>query len=145
MFGFEKFSVSAWVEDGITKQPKVVSESTSKRRSGAWKVVASILVAAAASTSTVSMARNAEQTAIFSDALQLAQPLNSISSRQRVGETLLPARWQPNSSELLAAGIAPSMSDEVRTLALQAIDAQKLDANDDVEAWARSLVEGMFS
>ncbi|GAA0846709.1 hypothetical protein [Cupriavidus pauculus] len=145
MFGFEKFSVSAWVEGGITKQPKAVSESTSKRRSGAWKVVASLLLAAAASTSAVSMASSAEQTAISSDGFRMMQSSAGVSLRQRVGDQLLTVQWRPDASQLLAAGVVPTMSDEVRAMALQAIEAQKLDADDDVESWARSLVEGMFS
>jgi hypothetical protein len=59
--------------------------------------------------------------------------------------SLLTNEWHASASDLLKTGIAPTMSDDVRALALQVISDQKSDEHDDIDALARSLVEGMFS
>ncbi|MGP8475056.1 hypothetical protein [Burkholderia sp. PR2] len=145
MFGFEKWSVSAWVEDGLTKQLKVAKDDTAKRRSGSWKIIASVLVAAAASTSTVSMAQIVGGAGVTDETVQLSGPSFNPQRVDISSPYQLTAGWHADSSELLRAGIAPTMSDEVRALALKAIEDQKKDADDDIDAWARSLVESMYS
>ncbi|RZF30000.1 hypothetical protein EVC45_10425 [Paraburkholderia sp. UYCP14C] len=145
MFGFEKFSVSAWTESGLTTQPKHIQETKPKRRSGSWKIVASVLMATATATSTLAMAGGNAQGGTAED-LQL---LRSADATQATGArrmvSLLTNEWHASASDLLKAGIAPTMSDDVRALALQVISDQKNDEHDDIDAWARSLVEGMFS
>lgn len=145
MFGFEKFSVGAWVESGLTLQPKAVNESKPTRRSGSWKIVASVLVGAAIATSTIATAARAIPAGTVDE-------LHVIGSADMmhlggVGDSpaLLTHKWNASASHLLKAGIAPAMSDDVRALALQVISDQKQDADADIEAWARSLVEDMFS
>ncbi|MGN8064918.1 hypothetical protein ACTJK4_24990 [Ralstonia sp. 22111] len=49
-----------------------------------------------------------------------------------------------SASERLAAGVPPIMSDAVRALAVEVLAEQDEDQDEDIEAWARSVVKSIY-